>query len=119
MWKVLDVFITYYRLSCYFFFFRFGGSAVALRVSPAVFDRTQRRRENSLLPSWRSPRYVSLSRYLSLRFFVGPGGLAFWRTFFNLSKMMYLLAFSGSWHVCMFIIIFSVWILWLAGLGVS
>ena len=39
-----------------FFFFRFGGSAVALHVSPAVFDRT--RRENLLLPSWRSLRYV-------------------------------------------------------------
>ena len=106
MWKVLDVFITYYRLTCYLFFFRFGGSAVALRVSPAVFDRTQRRRENSLLPSWRSPRYVSLSRYLSLTFFVGPEGLAFWRTFLNLSKVMYLLAFSGSCQVCMFIFLF-------------
>ena len=48
----------------------------------------------------------SLSRYLSLTFLVGRGGLTVWRTFLNLSKMMYLLAFNGNWHVCVFIILF-------------
>ena len=51
----------------------------------------------------------SLSRYLSLKFLFGRGGLTVWRTFLNLSKMMYLLAFSGNWHVCVFIILFLFW----------
>ena len=40
----------------------------------------------------------SLSRYFFTCVTARAGGLIVWRTFFNLSKMMYRLAFSGSRH---------------------
>ena len=47
----------------------------------------------------------SLSRYFLTCVTARAGGLTVWRTFFNFSKMMYRLAFSGSRH-CVFIILF-------------
>ena len=47
----------------------------------------------------------SLSRYFFTCVTARGGGLIVWRTFFNFSKMMYRLAFSGSRH-CVFIVLF-------------
>ena len=55
-------------------------------------------RENLLLLSWRSLLYVHSLRIFSPALPVGRGVYIVWRTFLNLSKMMYRLAFSGSRH---------------------
>ena len=92
--------LTYYQLQLgwvvSFILFRFGGSAFCVTL---VFVRS--RRENLLLLSWQSLRHVhSLSRYyyfFHLRH-RSAGGLIVWRTFLNLSKMMYRLACFGRRH---------------------
>ena len=102
LWTVLAVCITCYSWAeLLFILFRFGGSVFC--VSP-VFVRS--RRENLLLLSWQSLLHVhSLSRYFFICVTGRPVGLIVLRTFLNLSKMMYRLAFSGSRHR-VFIILF-------------
>ena len=70
------------------------------RWSHTKGDRTWRFdcswRENLLLLSRRSLLYVHSLRIFSPALPVGRGVYIVWRTFLNLSKMMYRLAFSGS-----------------------
>ena len=96
LWTVLVVCITCYSWGeLLFILYRSGGSAFC--VSP-VFVRSQREKLYLIYYYFRGKVCFVFIHFRVIFSPALPVGRGVWRTFFNLSKMMYRLAFCGSRH---------------------